>query len=116
MHGNGQHVTNPTTTQPQPQQPPQYQVTHDFDGSAELTTTIVHAISDIAGIDVSRTEGTLSDSVDPDALNRIFAPNADGTPRTNARITFTLWDHQVTVEGNGQITIVPPHPQQVAQW
>lgn len=46
-----------------------YRVKHDFDGSAELTTTLAHAISDVTGLDVTDTAFTLNDYVDLEALD-----------------------------------------------
>lgn len=114
MYRNGQHVEH---NAPQQQSPgtQNYFVQHDFDGSAELTTTLAHAISDVTGIDVTDTGFTLNDHVDPEALDRLFEPKADGTPRTNGHVSFTIWGYQVTVYSNGQIAVVPPrqgHPAQ----
>ncbi len=85
-----------------------YYVTHDFDGSAHLTTTLAHAIADVSGLDVTETGFTLYDHVDPDALDSLFTPKEDGTPRTNGMLTFTVRGHQVSVYSDGQIAIVPP--------
>jgi hypothetical protein len=83
-------------------------VNHDFGGSAELTTTLAHAIADVTGIDVTDTEFTLTDHVDPEALDQLFRPKPDGTHRMNGHVSFSIWGYQVTVHSTGQITIVPP--------
>jgi len=88
-----------------------YVVTHDFGGSAELTTTLAHAISDVTGIDVTDTGFTIADYVDPGALDRLFRPKPDGTPRSNGQLSLTIWGCQVTVHADGRIVITPP-PQQ----
>lgn len=93
-------------SQPQPQQP--YVVHHDFGGPAELSTTLVHAISDVSGIDVTDTGFTLNDFVDPDALDRLFESKADGTPRTNGSLSLAVLGCQVVIHSNGQIVIAPP--------
>lgn len=85
-----------------------YTAEHDFDGSAELTTTLVHAISDATGVDVTDTAFTLTDHVDPEALDRLFNPGEDGTVQIDAQFSFTVWEYRVTIDGDGQITIVPP--------
>ncbi|WP_262177248.1 HalOD1 output domain-containing protein [Haloarcula laminariae] len=85
-----------------------YFVKHDFDGSAELTTTLAHALSDISGVDVTDAGFTLYDYIDPDALDRLFKPGAGGAQRVNGTLTLTVWDHQVTIHSDGQIAIVPP--------
>ena len=79
-----------------------------FDGSAKLTTTLAHALSDVSGIDVTDTGFTLYDHVDPDALDQLFKPTDDGQVRMNGLLTFTVWGHQVTVYSDGRIAIVPP--------
>gem|GEM_PF-320012 len=86
-----------------------YYVKHDFGGSAELTTTLAHAISDVTGIDVTDTGFTLNDHVDPEALDRLFQPKDDGTARVDGHLSFTIWGYQVTVYSDGQIAIVPPN-------
>ena len=85
-----------------------YFVKHDFDGPAELTTTLAHALSDISGVDVTDTGFTLYDYIDPDALDMLFKPKEDTHRRVNGMLTFTVWGHQVTVYSDGQIAIVPP--------
>lgn len=81
---------------------------YDDDGTATLTTTIVHALASIADTDVSQGEFSLYDSIDPDALDRIFRPKADGTRRTGGHIAFTALEHEVYVYANGDIIIYPP--------
>ncbi|MFB6141606.1 MAG: HalOD1 output domain-containing protein [Halosimplex sp.] len=73
-----------------------------------MTTTLAHAISDVTGVDVTDTGFTLNDHVDPEALDRLFKPKADGTQRIDGHLSFTIWGYQVTVYSDGQIAIVPP--------
>ncbi|QLG48791.1 HalOD1 output domain-containing protein [Natrinema halophilum] len=81
---------------------------HDSDGTATITTTIVHALASIANTDVSQGEFSLYDSVDPDALDRIFSSKADGTERSDGHIAFTALEHEVYVYANGDVIIYPP--------
>lgn len=108
MHRNGHHADQQAPGQHRPRGTQNYFFQHDFEGPASLTTTLVHAIADVTGIDVTDTEFTLHDHVDPDALDRLFAPKPDGTPRTSGRFSFTVWEYQVTVHGDGRIAILPP--------
>lgn len=85
----------------------QYVVHHDFEGARELTTTLVHAIADVSGSDVTDVEWTVADYADPDALNRLFRPKPDGTPRANGTYTFTVWGCRVSVHSHGLIEILP---------
>ncbi|WP_121744561.1 HalOD1 output domain-containing protein [Natronorubrum halophilum] len=81
---------------------------HETDGSATITTTIVHALSSIADTDVSQGEFSLYDSVDPDALDRLFRQKADGTERSGGHVAFTALEHEVYVYANGDVIVYPP--------
>ncbi|AEH35671.1 HalOD1 output domain-containing protein [Halopiger xanaduensis] len=81
---------------------------HDTDGTATITTTIVHALASIAETDVSQGEFSLYDSVDPDALDRLFSKKADGTERTGGHVAFTALEHEVYVYANGDVIVYPP--------
>lgn len=108
MQGNGQNTTAGGHSTSHPPQPQPYYVTHDFDGAGELTTTLVHAIADVADVDVTQAEFRLSDYVDPDALNRLFQPSGNGTAQVDGHVSFTVWGNQVTIYHDGQIVISPP--------
>lgn len=117
MHGNGRSA--PPAVPPEPVRQPQqhYYAQHDFQGTAQLTTTLVHALSNVTGADVTEAEAVLEDHLDARALDVLFRPRPDGTPRASCHLGFTAWGHEVTVYSDGQITIVPcqqqpPAPQQ----
>lgn len=81
---------------------------HDPESTATITTTIVHALAQIADTDVSQGEFSLYDSVDPDALDRLFRTKADGTERSGGHVAFTALEHEVYVYANGDVIIYPP--------
>ncbi|ELZ01775.1 HalOD1 output domain-containing protein [Natrialba asiatica] len=81
---------------------------HDTESSALVTTTIVHALASVTDIDVSQGEFSLYDSVDPDALNRLFRSTADGSERSGGHVAFTAVEHTVYVYANGDVVIHPP--------
>ncbi len=108
MNGNASAIQQQTQPRYRPQESSTYYVTHDFSGSAKLTTTLVHALADVAGVDVTDTEFCLDDHVDPDALDRLFSPKSDGTPRMNGTLSLSVWGYQVTIYGGGQIAITEP--------
>lgn len=85
-----------------------YVFRYDPEGSATVTTAVVHTLATVADIDVSQGEFSLYDSVDPDALERIFSPKSDGTPRTGGHVAFTALDHEVYVHADGEVYIYPP--------
>ncbi len=80
---------------------------HDDDGSATITTTVVHALASIADTDVSQGEFSLYDSVDPDALERLFSPKADGSERSGGHVAFSALEHEVYVYANGDVIVYP---------
>jgi hypothetical protein len=108
MYRNESHAKSRPQQQHHPGETQTYFVTHDFDGPAELTTTLAHAISDVSGVDVTDARFTLADYADPEALDRLFEPREEGVPRMNGHLTFAVWGFQVTVYSDGQIAIVPP--------
>jgi hypothetical protein len=89
-----------------------YTIQHDFTGPASITTTLTHALSDISGIDVTDAEHALEEYVDPDALDRLFAPTSDGSRRANGQLMFNIDGYRTTIYGNGLISIVPPQQYQ----
>ena len=88
-----------------------YVFNYDPDGTATLTTTIVHALSSIANVDVSQGEFSLYDSIDPDALEQLFSQKADGEPRLDGHVCFRALEHEVYVFANGDIFVYPPSGQ-----
>ncbi|WP_255167559.1 HalOD1 output domain-containing protein [Natrononativus amylolyticus] len=81
---------------------------YDRGGSATLTATIVHALATITEVDVSQGEFSLYDSIDPDALERLFRSKADGSERTGGHVAFTALECDVYVYADGEILIYPP--------
>ncbi|GAB3034687.1 HalOD1 output domain-containing protein [Natronobiforma cellulositropha] len=85
-----------------------YVYRYDPGGSATLPTALVHAIATVADVDVSQGEFSLYDSIDPDALERLFSPKADGTRRVGGHVAFTALEHAVYVYADGTVFIYPP--------
>lgn len=84
-----------------------YYAHHDPDGQARLSTTLVHALADVMGIDVTETGFVLAEEIDPDALDLLFSSASGGT---GAHVAFAVDDYRVTVYGDGTIVITPPDP------
>ena len=111
MITNNDPPNSPARTSSSPQQfrpPKTVYAYHDPEGTSKVTTTVVHALADIMDVDVSETEFSLYDSVDPDALNRLFAPKSDGTARPPGHVAFGVQGYRVTVYSSGEIAITPP--------
>ena len=113
MQATLQHTDDPHDPQ-YDQANDRYVFRHDPDGSATLTTTIVHALANVADVDVSQGEFSLYDSIDPDALERIFGKKSDGSRRSGGHVAFTALEHEVWVFANGDVFIYPPAEQEPA--
>lgn len=100
------HDRRPSPSQSRP--PSTYRVTHDPDGPATLSTTVVHALADCMGVDPTDGRISLYDAVDPDALDELFRPRHDGTARSRGRVSFVVSGYRVTVEADGDVVIEPP--------
>jgi len=88
-----------------PAPPDTYRVHHDPDGSAKLSTTVIHALADAMGIDVTDTGFSLYDTIDPDALDRLFSGDDFAAP---GHVAFTVEGYRVTVYSDGHIVVTPP--------
>jgi len=82
-----------------------HRVYHRADGDATLTESVIGALAEVEGVDPLELSAPLHDSIDPDALNQIFAPRYDGTPRMGGTIEFANSGHRVVVTSDGEITV-----------
>lgn len=80
-------------------------VEHDFDDpTSELTVSIVDGVASAVGVSPTAVVPQVNDTVDPDALDRLFRPKPDGTPRSGI-VAFELLECTVVVQGDGTIRI-----------
>jgi hypothetical protein len=82
-----------------------YRTCHDFGGGRSLSETVAAAITSIEPDLVDARP--LSDCLDPDALDALFAPN-DGGQRSGACVTFQLAGYRVTAACDGEVVVYPP--------
>lgn len=85
-----------------------YYAQHDFDGPAKLSTTVIHAVSEVANADMTTTESTVFQQVDLKALDDLFSPVGPEAPRTSGHVSLDVWGYGVTIYSNGQIVIAAP--------
>jgi hypothetical protein len=80
---------------------------HSWNDETSLVETVVRAL--VAATDDPPESFTpIHRCVDVDALERIFAPRPDGTPRPDtAATTFVVDDHEVLVESSGRVAVRP---------
>ena len=105
MTWNATNVRRSTQAQQALPQTEPYWVTHDFDGPATLSTTLVHAVSEATNTDVSNAEETLSHQVDLQAIDYLFRPVKNESPRAHGHLSISVWGHDVTIYGDGRILI-----------
>jgi hypothetical protein len=70
-----------------------------------LSTAVVVALADAAGVDPAEIGTPLYDTIDPDALDNLFSDKLDGSPRVGGQVVFTIRDYEVTVYSYGEIVV-----------
>ncbi len=74
-----------------------------------LSQAVVEAVADAE--DVSPEElcppeyEPLHAVIDPQALDALFEPKADGNPRSSGAVSFTFCGYDVTVDDDGTVTL-----------
>lgn len=82
---------------------------YDWESPVSLTTAIVEVVAEVDGVD-PRDLDRLTEAVDPEALDAIFAPSPTGGARHQGRVSFVYAGHRVTVHGSGDIEVRPADP------
>lgn len=71
---------------------------------------VVAAVADAEGVDPVELEPpeyeALYDVVNPEALDSLFAPREDGTPRGSGQIEFVFCGYRVAVTSDGEVDIL----------
>jgi hypothetical protein len=89
-------------------EPRDYVVHHDHGSAADLSTTVVHALAEAMGVDVTATEFRLYDVVDPDALDRLVGRRERRGSGPGGHVAFQVEGYRVTVYSDGRIVVTPP--------
>ena len=83
-----------------------YRATYDWTDPRPLRIVIARVVATAA--DVPPTElDPIYRSVNPEALEEVFEPLPDGSPRTGGGVWFTVDDHEVVVHGDGEVVVSP---------
>lgn len=72
--------------------------------SGQFTSQILGAVADVRDCSVEDLDTRLYDVIDPDCLERLFSPRANGASRSDGRVVFTVENCEVTVRSDGRIT------------
>jgi hypothetical protein len=83
-----------------------YRFRHDWDGGPELGTTILRVLQTITDDEV-REQVPLARYVDPEALDRLFAPISRDRSRDRGAVSFRYAGASITVEATGEVVIAP---------
>ncbi|QCJ46269.1 MULTISPECIES: HalOD1 output domain-containing protein [Haloprofundus] len=79
---------------------------HDWDGTQELVTTIASALETYSG--VAATEGApLFEAVDPDALEGLLGPAADGSHHESVSVRFSYRGLVFALFCDGRVLVRP---------
>jgi hypothetical protein len=90
-----------------------YHLRHDWDGRTELGTTLFLALQAIS--DDAAGREPLYRSVDPDALDSLFAPASTDVDRRQGELSFRCDGCSITVRATGDVVIDPDSPPGTAE-
>jgi hypothetical protein len=79
---------------------------YDVRPDESVSTAVVRAVSAVDGRE-PRSMPPLVETVDPDALNRLFAKRENGEPRTGGQLSFVYGPCRVTVDNGEYLTVEP---------
>lgn len=78
--------------------------TLDFDWSEGPSAAVVAAVAEELRAEPEDLDAPLNDFVDPDALDELFGPTYEGTPRSGGYVAFTVHGCEVTVRSSGVVS------------
>lgn len=102
MHGQNSDSADSATRDSRP-----YHAFHDPASRTPIGATLLGALADCTGADAFDCGRSLHDAVDLDALDALFRPRYDGTPRRGGTLTFVVHDYRITVRSDGHIRLEP---------
>jgi len=79
-------------------------VEYEIGSDESVSTAVVRAVSAVEGRD-PRSLRPLADAVDPTALDTLFAPRYDGTPRTGGRLSFVYGNCHIMIDNGEYLTL-----------
>lgn len=75
------------------------------ESNQSLSTEIVMGVADANGINPTQLHEALHEVINPSALDTLFQPTANGTPRSHGTVCFPFHGYRVSVEADGTITL-----------
>lgn len=80
-------------------------VVNDTEDTRPLSHRVVMEVADEMGTDPTQLE-PLFDSIDPDALDKLFDARTEATERGVTQLSFTYEGHQIVVERDRSVEVV----------
>ncbi|USZ67629.1 hypothetical protein NGM10_12940 [Halorussus salilacus] len=77
---------------------------YEVESGARVSETVVEAVSAASNLDPAAMD-PLAESVDPDALDALFADRYDGTPRLGGVVRFSFSGYDVTVTDGRLVSV-----------
>ena len=77
---------------------------YEIGADESVSTAVVRAVSAVEGREPHSLR-PLADVIDPTALDSLFDPRYDGTPRTGGRLSFIYNDCCVTIDNGEYLTL-----------
>ncbi|GAA0246121.1 HalOD1 output domain-containing protein [Haladaptatus pallidirubidus] len=65
-----------------------------------VSEAVIHAISRVNGVDPLELDSPLYDTIDPDALDRLFQPTPTAARDIKSSVSFTVAGCEVTITDN----------------
>lgn len=83
------------------------ELTYEVDPSERVSSGVVAAVAAASNADPLQIE-PLAKQIDPEALDALFADQHDGTKRMGGTVSFPFSGYEVTVTGDGVVTVLSP--------
>ncbi|UPV74940.1 hypothetical protein M0R89_02470 [Halorussus limi] len=80
-------------------------LTHELEADQTPSEGVVAAVSSASGTDPGAME-PLATSIDPDAVDALFADHYDGTARGTGLVQFSYAGYEVVVNGDGLVSVL----------
>jgi hypothetical protein len=79
---------------------------HDRDRDGPITDAVVEALAAVEGVEPENLDLRLYDSIDGDAVERLYEITADRGERL--RLAFTVGEYEVVVDNRGYVAVREP--------
>jgi hypothetical protein len=83
---------------------------YEIGAGESVSTAVVRAVSAVEGR-APRSLRPLGEVLDTEAVDALFDPRDDGTPRPGGRLTFVYGQCRVTVDNGEYLTLDPVGPE-----